>query len=204
MTQNNQEKPTDDELVRLAKEGDRSAFGQLIERHYRSTLTLASSILRNRAEAEDEAQNAWCKAIEHIGQFQGEAKFTTWMTRIVLNQCLMRLRQQRRMRLLYLEESGSVEDGPALELRDETMTIEQLMSRAEAAQVLMREISRIPPLLRRVMLLRDVNRLPMTVVAENLGISLAAAKSRLLRARVELRSRLTKHLGRSGPAAMIA
>lgn len=204
MTQNNQQGPADDELVRLAKLGDRSAFGHLIERHYRSTLTLASSILRNRTAAEDEAQNAWCKAIEHIGQFQGEAKFSTWMTRIVLNQCLMRLRQERRMRLFYLEDGGSTDDGPALELRDESLTIEQLLSRAEAARVLMQEINRIPPLLRRVMLLRDVNRLPMTVVAERLGITVAAAKSRLLRARLELRSRLTKHLGSRGPAAMVA
>ena len=78
------------------------------------------------------------------------------------------------------------------------------LGQAEVADVLQKEISRIPPLLRKVFLLRDVQELPMQDVADELGISLAAAKSRLLRARGELRDRLRKHEGRLGPATLLA
>ena len=195
---------TDSELVDRAKGGDRDAFSELMRRHYRSTLSLASSILRNRTEAEDEVQNAWCKAIEHIGQFQGDAKFSTWMTRIVVNQCLMRMRQSRRARLLYIEDVSVVDERTTFELRDDSLTAEQQLGREQAARVVHHEIGRIPPLLRKVMVLRDVEQRSMADVAENLGISVAAAKSRLLRARLELRHRLAKHCGRLGPATLTA
>jgi RNA polymerase sigma-70 factor (ECF subfamily) len=121
------------------------------------------------------------------------------MTRIVVNQCLMRLRQFRRARLLYVEDFSPLDERPVFELRDHSPTAEQQLGRTQAAQVVHREIGRIPPLLRKVMVLRDVEQLSMAEVAENLGISVAAAKSRLLRARLELRNRLTKHCGRLGP-----
>jgi RNA polymerase sigma-70 factor (ECF subfamily) len=193
----------DEGLVLLAQQGDNSAFAQLVERHYNTCLKLATSILRDREDAEDEVQNACWKAYEHIGQFQRDAKFSTWLTRIVVNQCLMRLRQHRRQKMVYVEDVAG-EDSRVMELPSEGVSPETELGQTEVAHVLQKEISRIPPLLRNVFVLRDVQELPMQDVADELGISLAAAKSRLLRARVELRNRLRKHEGRLGPATLLA
>ncbi|MDX2154266.1 MAG: sigma-70 family RNA polymerase sigma factor [Bryobacteraceae bacterium] len=193
----------DDELVTLAQQGDDRAFAELIQRHYNSCSKLALSILRDKSDAEDEVQNACWKAFEHIGQFQKDAKFSTWLTRIVVNQCLMRLRQTRRAKFFYIDDAMIGDEVGTLELPDRTDSPEETLGRREVAEVLHQEIRRIPPLLRSVFLLRDVEQLPMPDVAERLGISVAAAKSRLLRARTELRSRMTKHSGRLGAATLL-
>jgi RNA polymerase sigma-70 factor (ECF subfamily) len=194
----------DDQLVRLSQHGDDEAFAELIRRHQSSCRKLALSILRDRQDAEDEVQNAMWKAFEHIEQFQQDSKFSTWLTRIVVNQCLMRLRQGRRAKFLYIDDTHVGDDVTTLELPDGRTTPEQTLGQTELAAVLNKEIRRIPPLLRNVFLLRDIQELPMPDVAEKLGISVAAAKSRLLRARVELRSRMEKHFGRLGPATLLA
>ena len=195
--------PSDEALVTLAQRGDNQAFATLIERHLTSIGKLAYSILRDKQSAEDEVQNACWKAFEHIGQFQRDAKFSTWLTRIVVNQCLMRLRKVRRSRLTYLEETAG-EDGRVLELASGSESPEATVAGKQLAEVLEQEIRRIPPLLRNVFILREVQELPMPQVASRLGISVAAAKSRLLRARQELRARLEKHQGRMGAATLFA
>ena len=191
----------DDDLVLLAQQGDNNAFAQLVDRHYSSCLKLATSILHDVPDAEDEVQNACWKAYEHIRQFQRDAKFSTWLTRIVVNQCLMRLRQQRRTKLVYLEDTVT-EEARVMELTADDISPEAELAQTQVARVLQHEIGRIPPLLRNVFMLRDVQELPMQDVAEKLGISVAAAKSRLLRARSELRERLRKHEARLGPASL--
>ncbi len=204
----NQEVPSeripDEMLVRMAQAGDNAAFAELVVRHQNSCSKLALSILRDKSDAEDEVQNACWKAFEHIGQFQQDSKFSTWLTRIVVNQCLMRLRQTRRARFLYMDDVAVGDEHATIELPDTTMSPEAELGQREVATLLNHEISRIPPLLRNVFLLRDVQELPMQDVAEQLGISVAAAKSRLLRARLELRQRLGKHYGRLGPATLLA
>ncbi len=195
---------TDTDLVDLCQAGDEAAFGELMLRHQPAILKVAISILRDRQDAEDEAQNAFWKAYEHIGQFQREAKFSTWLTRIAVNQCLMRLRQIRRAKMMYIEEAVRNDDGLVLELPDNRQSPEQELGRDEVSEVLKLEIRRTPPLLRNVFLLRDVQHRPMTEVAEQLGISVAAAKSRLLRARAELRARMRRHYGDIGPATLMA
>lgn len=188
----------DDELVCMAQQGQQAAFSELTRRNYSSSFKLALSILRDRQEAEDEVQNAYWKAYQHIGQFQQDSKFSTWMTRIVVNQCLMRLRQTRRAKFLFLDDTLIGEDRGTLELVDQGDTPEKQVGSKEISELLQREIRRIPPLLRNVFVLRDVKELPMTEVADQLGISVAAAKSRLLRARLELRNRMGKHCGARG------
>jgi RNA polymerase sigma-70 factor (ECF subfamily) len=194
----------DEELVVLSQQGDNEAFADLIQRHYASCSKLAYSILRDKSDAEDEVQNACWKAFEHIEQFQQDAKFSTWVTRIVVNQCLMRLRQQRRAKFFYMDDPLQKDDTLTLQLPDTGETPEQELGKQEVAAVLKKEISRIPPLLRNAFVLRDVNRLPMEDVAKELGISVAAAKSRLLRARQELRDRMEKHYGHRGAATLLA
>ena len=193
----------DEALVDMAQKGNDQAFAELVERHYNSCLKLALSILRDKSDAEDEVQNACWKAFEHLSQFNREAKFSTWLTRIVVNQCLMRLRQAKRAKLFYMDDTQVGEETMTLELRDDNPTPEEELGRLEVAEVVQHEIDRIPPLLRNVFILRDVQQLPMEEVAEQLGISIAAAKSRLLRARLELRTRLSRHQSSLGAASLI-
>ncbi len=194
----------DYELVRLCQRGNNEAFAELMRRHQSSSFKLAMSILRDKQDAEDEVQNAFWKAFDHINQFQQDAKFSTWLTRIVVNQCLMRLRQTRRAKFFYMDDALVGEETMSFDLPDRGQTPEEQLGQSEIAEALKHEIRRIPPLLRTVFMLRDVEQLPMTDVAEKLGISVAAAKSRLLRARFELRARMEKHAGRVGPAALFA
>ncbi|HYP15511.1 MAG TPA: sigma-70 family RNA polymerase sigma factor [Bryobacteraceae bacterium] len=193
----------DEDLVLRAKSGDSMAFSELVKRYYRACTNVAYAILRDRDDAEDETQNAVWKAYEHLGQFQSDSKFSTWLTRIVVNQCLMKLRQSRRAKMIYFEDTTR-EDGRPLDLPAKGCSPEEQLGRDEVAEVLRLEIRRIPPLLRTVFELRDIEQLPMEDVAARLGISVAAAKSRLLRARMELRNRLRKHEGRQGPATLTA
>jgi len=193
----------DVELVQLCQSGDQLAFGELIRRHQSSAMKVALSIVRDKLDAEDEVQNAFWKAYQHINQFQQDAKFSTWLTRIVVNQCLMKLRQARRVKFAYLDDAQPGDEMLTFELKDYRQGPEQQLGQAEVAKVLQHEIHRTPPLLRNVFLLRDVEHRPMPEVAERLGISVAAAKSRLLRARAELRERMKRHLGDIGPATLM-
>ena len=193
----------DSELVLLCQSGDQKAFAQLMARHQTSAMKVALSIVRDKLDAEDEVQNAFWKAYQHISQFQQDAKFSTWLTRIVVNQCLMKLRQARRVQFAYIDDAQPGEEIATFELKDFRKSPEQQLGQTEVARVLLNEIRKTPPLLRNVFLLRDVENRPMPEVAERLGISVAAAKSRLLRARAELRERMKRHFSQIGPATLM-
>ena len=184
-----------DELVIRAQNHDEAAFAVLMSRTSSASFRLALSILRDRQEAEDQVQNSYVKAWRHMGQFQREAKFSTWMTRIVTNQCLMRLRQLRRASFVYIDDRDEAAGTRPKELADSRSSHETELGNLELAGIVRREINSLPAILRNVLMLRDVNELPVAEVAERLNISLSAVKSRLLRARAELRERLEKHHG---------
>jgi len=187
---------TDQTLVDAARGGDQEAFGELVRRHQRKCVDLACFYLRNRGDAEDQAQNAFLKAYQHLDQYEGEAEFGTWLARIVANQCLMLMRVQRRTRLLYLDEMPNDSKAVPVQLPATGPDPEGELAFYQLIEVLRTEIRRIPPLLRKVMLLRDVQGLPMMEVADQLGITVSAAKSRLVRARTELRCRMIRHCNR--------
>jgi RNA polymerase sigma-70 factor (ECF subfamily) len=192
---------TEEDLISAAKKGDAEAFGELIERHRKSCLKRATTMIRNRSDAEDEVQNAFWKAFQRLDQFRAEGTFAAWLGRIVENQCLMRIREARNARFEYLDESN--DSSLRIELVGQSADPEDQVGKEEVVKLLRREISRIPPLLRHVMLLRDLDQMPMPDVAYRLGLSIPAAKSRLMRARMELRSRIMKHCGRKGAGTLI-
>jgi RNA polymerase sigma-70 factor (ECF subfamily) len=167
-------------------------------------VNLASSILRDRGEAEEETQNACWKAFKHLNQFHGEAEFSTWLFQIVENQCLMLIRRRRRVQFVYLDDHYPERGNEPAQLPAATADPEGQVGSWEIRKVLLAEIRRIPPLLRNVILLRDVKQLPMIDLADQLGITVAAAKSRLLRARMELRHRMLRHCGRTGVWTLMA
>jgi RNA polymerase sigma-70 factor (ECF subfamily) len=195
---------SDQALVELARQGDKDAFGYLVLRHEQKCVNLATFFLRNRGDAEDEVQNAFSNAYAHLDQYQGEAEFFTWLARIVANQCLMLMRVKRRTRFVYLDDVATTEDAPPVELPSSGPDPEGEFAFSQMKHVLQREIRRIPPILRNVMFLRDIQELPMTDVAERLGITVPAAKSRLLRARTELRLRLMRHNEKNRKASALS
>jgi RNA polymerase sigma-70 factor (ECF subfamily) len=192
---------SDDELVAMARFGDTKAFGELIQRHHSACLKRALLMMRNRGDAEDEVQNACWKALQSLDQYRGEGTFAAWLGRIVENQCLMRIRQERSACFIHLDESA--EGNMRIELVGQTEGPEDQLGCAEVVSLLRREASRMPPLLRNVMQLRDLDQLSMPDVAARLGLSVPAAKSRLMRARAELRMRIVRHCGRKGHGTLM-
>jgi RNA polymerase sigma-70 factor (ECF subfamily) len=184
---------SDAELVELTRQGDHDAFGLLIQRHWRKCVDLGCFFLRNRGDAEDQVQNAAMKAFEHLDQYQGDAEFSTWLGRIVANECLMLMRSQRKVRFVYLDEAPPETKAAPLQLPGTEPDPEGALGYAQLTEVLQSEVRRIPPLMRNVTLLRDIQGLPMRHVADRLGITVSAAKSRLVRARAELRQRMIRH-----------
>src|SRR5438045_837037 len=148
-------------------------------------------MLHNHTDAEDEVQNALWNAFRRLEQYRGDGMFYAWLGRIVENQCLMRIRDRRKSRFVYLDEPS--DSDVKLEIVGGIDNPEDQLGEEQVVNLMRREIMRIPPLLRNVMMLRDVEELPMPEVAFRLGLSVPAAKSRLMRARTELRLRVTKH-----------
>lgn len=188
-------------LLLAARRGDMNAFGELVERHRAACLRRAIFLMRNRSDAEDEVQNGFWKAFQRLGQFRGEGSFCAWLSRIVENQCLMRLREERCLHFVCLDESS--ESKPGLELIAQSTNPEDDLGLKEVISLLRQEVLRIPPLLRNAIVLRDLDQLTIQDVAQRLGVSVPAAKSRLMRARGELRSRIQKHCGQKGPGTLM-
>jgi RNA polymerase sigma-70 factor (ECF subfamily) len=191
--------PINDEsvLVDAARNGDVGAFEQLVRRYDRNVFRIAQHITQNREDAEDVVQDAFLKAFQNLGQFQGQSKFYTWLVRIAVNEALMRLRRRRPERMVSLDEDVKTEeDSMPREVADWSPNPEQLYSQAELKDILSKTIQGLPPGFRAVFVLRDVEALSTEETAEALNLSIPAVKSRLLRARLQLRERLNKFFKR--------
>src|SRR5206468_5866428 len=174
--------------------GDVSAFEQLIRRYDRNIFRIAQHITQNREDAEDVVQDAFLKAFENLEQFQGNSKFYTWLVRIAVNESLMKLRRRRTDRTVSLDEEVKTEDDSLpREVADWSPNPEQQYSQAELRDILTRTIQGLPPGFRMVFVLRDVEGLSTEETAEALDLSIPAVKSRLLRARLQLRERLSRY-----------
>ncbi len=188
--------PVSDELklVRAAKAGDISAFEALVHRYDRNVFRIAQHITQNREDAEDVVQDAFLKAYEKLANFQEQSKFYTWLVRIAVNEALMRLRRRRPERMVSLDEDVKTEeDTMPREVADWSPNPEQLYTQGELRDILTRTIQGLPSSFRTVFVLRDVEGLSTEETAEALDLSIPAVKSRLLRARLQLRERLNKY-----------
>ena len=191
--------PANDEtiLVDAARGGDVGAFEQLVKRYDRNVFRIAQHITQNREDAEDVVQDAFLKAFQILGQFQGQSKFYTWLVRIAVNEALMRLRRRRPERMVSIDEDVKTEDDSIpREIADWSPNPEQLYNQGELKEILQKTIQGLPPSFRTVFILRDVEGLSTEETADALGLSVPAVKSRLLRARLQLRERLTKYFKR--------
>jgi RNA polymerase sigma-70 factor (ECF subfamily) len=193
----------EDVLVRLAQQGNDAAFRELIGRARDACLRLASAILHNSEDAQDEVQNAFWKAYTHIRWFHQQSKFSTWVARIVINHCLMRHRRMRRIRFVAYDAVTPEGEAYIAHHAIEGRTPAQNVGRSELDSVLQFELHRIPPLLRFPLELRYLQDLPLEDVAQRLGISLSATKSRLHRAQGYLRNRMIRHCGVRGAGTLM-
>ncbi|MEO5936437.1 MAG: RNA polymerase sigma factor [Terriglobales bacterium] len=181
-------------LVNAAREGDMQAFEQLIQKYDRNVFRIAKHITQNREDAEDVVQDAFLKAYRNLNKFQGNSKFYTWLVRIAVNEALMRLRKRKADKTVSMDEDVETEDGSMpREVADWSPNPEQLYGQSELADILEKTIQGLPSSFRTVFVLRDVEGLSTEETAEMLRLSVPAVKSRLLRARLQLRERLNRY-----------
>ncbi|HEY9128085.1 MAG TPA: sigma-70 family RNA polymerase sigma factor [Acidobacteriaceae bacterium] len=181
-------------LVSSAREGDVRAFEELVSKYDRQIFRIAQHITQNREDAQDVVQDAFLKAYEKLDQFQGNSKFYTWLVRIAVNESLMRLRKRRTGKMVSIDDDIETEEGSVpRDLADWSPNPEQNYSQAELAEILRKTIQGLPQGFRVVFVLRDVEGLSTEETAETLGLSIPAVKSRLLRARLQLRERLSRY-----------
>src|SRR6201988_2287983 len=199
-TQGTEEVHPDVLLVNRARAGDMEAYEKLVRQYDRQVFRIEQHITQNREDAQDVVQDAFLKAYEKLDQFQGNSKFYTWLVRIAVNEALMRLRKRRTGKMVSIDEDIETEEGSVpRDLADWAPDPEQNYSQSELADILRKTIQGLPPGFRIVFVLRDVEGLSTEETAESLGLSIPAVKSRLLRARLQLRERLSRYFKRREP-----
>jgi RNA polymerase sigma-70 factor (ECF subfamily) len=188
-------------LVERVRAGDISAYDTLVRKYERQVFRIAQHITQNREDAEDVMQDAFLKAYEKLDQFQGNSKFYTWLVRIAVNESLMRLRKRRTGKMVSIDEDIETDEGTVpRDLADWAPDPEQNYSQSELGKILEKTIKGLPPGFKVVFELRDVQGLSTEDTADALGLSVPAVKSRLLRARLQLRERLSRYFKKkAGP-----
>lgn len=195
-----QSNPEEQESIRRILAGERDLFHDLIRPHERTVYLTAVSVLRDPAEAEDAAQEAMLKAYRGLASFRGDAKFSTWLVTITLNEARSRLRKAARNRVESLDTTEPQEEDytPFLvadwrEIPSETLEREELARKIEQA------VESLPPSYREVFLLRDKEEMSIEEIAQQLGVKGNLVKVRLFRARMLLQKRLAPYLQHALP-----
>jgi len=176
-------------LITHCRQGNQQAIAELIRRHYNASLQLASGILHHTEDAEDAVQVAYFVALRRIGDFRGEASFKTWISRIVVNCCLLQMREaRRRMTWVRLEDRNGVQ-GPDI-LPSPAPTPEKITWCREISSAFSAAVARLPTHLREAYTLFAISGLSLQEVAQTLGLTVSATKTRLFRARAGIRTTL--------------
>jgi RNA polymerase sigma-70 factor, ECF subfamily len=178
-------------LVARCKAGDHAAFMELIRRSSPSALRAIRTIAPNPADVEDVMQDTVVNALRGLPSFNHRSKFSTWLTRIAINNALQLLRRRRNKIEISLDADGEKHDSTALRLADSRINPEQALIHAQSIEIVRRAVRALPTTLREYVEQCCLKELPHKDVARMLGISLSAGKSRSLRARQKLHSSLT-------------
>src|SRR6476646_8557733 len=190
------------QLVTQARNRDATAFNELVRRYEGKIFRLAQHVTQNREDAEDVLQETFLKAYEHLDQFKGDSKFYTWIVRIAVNQALMKLRRRKTDKSVSMDETiDTGEDTVAREIAAWDENPEERYSREELNEILESAVDSLAAPYRTVFVLRDIEELSPEETAEALNLSIPAVKSRLLRARLQLRDKLTRYFKRKGDDA---
>ena len=181
-------KASDGELVDAAKCGNHEAFEQLVFRHERRILAVAQRIVKQREDAEDVAQECFRKAFIHLRSFQEKSRFSTWLSRIAMNEAYMVLRRRKRIPEVSQDSSGDDVGSIAASFVDHTPDPEECCRRQERVKLLTDAINRLSPKVRRTILLHGIEQHTLNETAKILGTSRSAVKSRLNHGREKLRA----------------
>jgi len=185
-------------LIARVQGGDLGAFEGLIRRHGGRVYRMVLGITRNAEDAEDGMQSAFLKAFEHIGEFQGASKFSTWLTRIAINEGLLLLRRRKGLTSLDDSEPAETEEFRPREVRAWDDNPEQLYSRVQMRELVERELMKLPAKYRTAVMLRDIEQLSTEEAAAALDLEIPTLKSRLLRGRLMLREALAPYFAKGG------
>jgi len=179
-------------LIRRVQNGDSDAFFDLVRPYERAVFLAALSLVRNDADAEDVAQEAILKAFKNLARFRQEAKFSTWLIQIAINEAKMRLRKDRRHLYESIEEGRLGDDGDYTprDFADWREIPSEALEQKELRGALTKALDSLPEKYRTVLILRDVQHLSITETAQALGLSEANVKTRLCRARLQMRDAL--------------
>ncbi len=182
----------DHDLIARVQAGQRELFYELVKPYERRVYAAAMAILRNEHDAEDAAQEAMLKAFAHIGQFRAEARFSTWLIQITVNESLMRKRRERTVAMEQIDNrpDGEESEYAPRDFADWREIPSEALERKEVRQRLAEALGTLDPKYREVFMLRDMQHLNIQETAEALGITVASVKTRLLRARLMLRDLL--------------
>ena len=179
-------------LVAAAKTGRNQAFEILVGRYRARILSVVMRFTRNREDAEDIAQQSFQKAFVHLPQFEGISSFSTWLTRIAMNEALMWLRRKRASREVSIEESSMGDEAvPPLDFLDPGPSPEDGYLRLERKRILSRAMNELRPAQRSAIALRDLDELSTEETAGVMGLSAAAVKARVFHGRRKLRALLS-------------
>ena len=178
---------SDETLIKGARSGNSDAFDELVRRHSRQVYGMSFRMLKNREDAEDNLQNAFCKAYGKIRQFEGKSRFSTWLMRITINEALMTLRRRRLEGLLQYADGNDDETAPEIEVRDMRADPEREYLTKELAAT---AFEALRPTLKYTFLLQKAEGWTSEELAEAMDVTKETVKSRIFRARVRMRQRL--------------
>jgi RNA polymerase sigma-70 factor (ECF subfamily) len=182
-------------LVAAAKNGNEQAFEILVKRHEPRILAVAQRYTRAQEDAKDVVQQTLQNAFVHLHSFESKSSFSTWLTRIAINQALMLLRQRRALHEVPVDQSSEREGNSGYpEVPDSSLDPEANYARRERVRILTAALGNLRPGLRRAVELRDLRELSTSETARRMGLSVGAVKARLFHARRELRQVLTRYL----------
>jgi len=194
-------KDSDATLVAAAKRGDPRAFEKLVLRYKRRVFAMAQRITNNHEDAEDVVQNSFHKVFLHLGKFQEKSQFSTWLTRIAMNEAFMLLRRRRGVLEVLPENTDDAPDSASTPFVDQRPSPEESCWRRERSRLLTKAINQLGPKTRTAILLRNIEERSLEETAEILGTSIGVVKSRLFQGRRKLRGTLNPELLRGVYAA---
>jgi len=177
----------DGRLVAAAKIGHTAAFDELCRRHAEKIFHVAHRITRNREDAEDVVQESFLRAFIHLKGFDGRSRFPTWLTRIAINSALMKLRKNRTLREIQMQESIESTQPWHQQVPDPALNPEERCAEHERESILREAIAKLRPRIREAVEIHQLQECSLNETADSLGISVAAVKGRLFHARAALR-----------------
>jgi RNA polymerase sigma-70 factor, ECF subfamily len=192
-------------FLAAAKRGDSAAFEALCKQSANTVFHVARRMMRNTEDAEDVVQESFQQAFIHLKSFNGDSRFSTWLSRIAINAALMKLRKKHRLWDVSLDESAETEEPSArIEVEDRGPSPEQLYAQQEQQRILCEAMNQLTPGMRKAIELRELDERSTEETARIMGISVSAVKARVFHGRKKLRERLNHFVGSGWTSGRVA